>query len=103
MKFQELRQKIVDDAIRGRLAEVDILAHPELIFSYLDTKGQPLPDLVVRTGSLEEEIPHTSGFMPLQTTYSGWKFISTFFPDLTPGSLLTEIQKFLVYERRLGK
>ena len=95
--------KIVDDAIRGRLAEVNILAHPELIFSYLDTKSQPLPDLVVRTGSLEEEIPHTSGFMPLQTTYSGWKFISTFFPDLTPGSLLTEIQKFLVYERRLGK
>lgn len=95
--------KIVQDAIRGRLVETDILANPELIQSYLDTAGQPLPDLVVRTGSLENETPHTSGFMPLQTEYSGWRFIPTLFPDLTPDSFLTEIQKFLVSERRFGK
>lgn len=95
--------KIVEDAIKGRLTAGDVLANSELILSYLDTEGQPLPDLVIRTGSLEDETPHTSGFMPLQTTYSGWRFVPTLFPDITPDSLLVEIQKFLVSERRFGK
>lgn len=76
---------------------------PQAILGFLDTAGQASPDLVVRTGVKEGEIPHTSGFLPLQTAYSGWVFLPDLFPNLTPPSLLKPIEDFLVYERRLGK
>jgi len=76
--------------------------HPELVLNYLDTAGQPKPDLVIRTGMKKGELPHTSGFMPLQTAYSCWSFISDYFPDLTPKVLKREIEKFSRYRRRLG-
>lgn len=76
---------------------------PQTILGFLDTVGQVLPDLVIRTGCPPGEIPHTSGFMPLQTTYSGWFFLPDLFPNLTPQSLLKPIQDFLGYERRFGR
>lgn len=76
---------------------------PQAILGFLDTVGQVLPDLVIRTGVKEGEIPHTSGFMPLQTAYSGWVFLPDLFPNLTPQSLLNPIQGFLGYERRFGR
>ncbi|KKU12209.1 MAG: Isoprenyl transferase [Parcubacteria group bacterium GW2011_GWC2_45_7] len=95
--------KMVEWIREGKLAESEILINPGVVLGFLDTAGQPAPDLVVRTGMPEEEIPRTSGFMPLQTAYSGWKFIPELFPDLTPGVLLTCVKDFLGYERRLGK
>ncbi|MGB6839247.1 MAG: polyprenyl diphosphate synthase [Microgenomates group bacterium] len=95
--------KIVEEARHGLLTPNDVLANPELILSYLDTTEQPLPDLVIRTGAKPGEIPHTSGFMPLQTSYSGWAFLPDNFPDLTPQSLLNSIQEFSMYKRRLGR
>ncbi len=77
--------------------------NPNLILGYLDTSGQPVPDLVVRSGNIEGEVPHTSGFMPIQTAYSGWKFLPDLFPDLTPQILQNSIEDFLGYERRQGK
>lgn len=82
---------------------IDIENNPEILLSYLDTRGQPFPDLVVRTGFNFNEVPRTSGFMPLQTSYSGWLFLECFFPDLTPEILLDEIKAFTTYEMRLGK
>lgn len=76
---------------------------PQAILGFLDTADQVLPDLVIRTGVKEEEIPHISGFMPLQTTYSGWLFLPDLFPDLTPQTFLQPIKKFLDYERRMGR
>ncbi len=73
------------------------------IYDYLDTAGQPLVDLVVRTGNNKGEVPHTSGFMPLQTAYAGWDFVPTLFPDLTPRRLLGSVDRFLGYDRRMGK
>lgn len=87
----------------GRLNEEEILRDPSLILEYLDTRGQSAPDLVIRTGVVDGEVPHTSGFMPLQTAYSGWSFIPDLFPDLTPQVLLSEIQRFINYERRYGR
>lgn len=78
-------------------------ARPEKLFDYLDTAGQPLPDLVIRTGMDDNEIIHTSGFMPLQTAYSGWIFLNDLFPNLTPESLLSAIKTFVNYQRRNGK
>jgi len=95
--------KMVEWIREGKLAESEILINPGVVLGFLDTAGQPAPDLVVRTGMPEEEIPRTSGFMPLQTAYSGWKFIPELFPDLTPDVLLGCVKDFLGYERRLGK
>lgn len=78
-------------------------AKPETLFDYLDTAGQPFPDLVIRPGMDDKELIHTSGFMPLQTAYSAWIFLPELFPNLTPQTLLNAIQAFLKYQRRLGK
>ena len=80
-----------------------IRQNPQAILGFLDTATQVLPDLVIRTGVKEGEIPHTSGFMPLQTAYSGWAFLPDLFPNLTPRTLLQPIKDFINYERRLGR
>lgn len=87
----------------GKLSETELIGNPGLILGFLDAAGQPMPDLVIRTGMTEDEIPRTSGFMPLQTAYSGWKFTSELFPDLTPNILLGSIKDFLSYQRRMGE
>ena len=87
----------------GKLSADNLMINPGLVLGFLDSRDQPAPDLVVRTGMPKEEIPRTSGFMPLQTAYSGWKFIPELFPDLTPDVLLDCVKDFLGYERRLGK
>lgn len=78
-------------------------AKTETIFDYLDTAGQPLPDLVIRSGVDEKELIHTSGFMPLQTSYASWVFLPDLFPSLTPETLLNVIQNFDEYQKRMGK
>lgn len=70
---------------------------------YLDTVGQPPVDLVIRTGVKGSELPHTSGFMPLQTIDAAWIFMPDLFPDLTPNRLLQSIQKFDGYKKRMGR
>lgn len=75
----------------------------EVLAKFLDTAGQPNPDLVVRTGMGEGEMFRTSGFMPIQTEYSVWDTIPDFFPNLTPEMLLCSIENFLGYQRRLGR
>jgi undecaprenyl diphosphate synthase len=95
--------KMVDWINKGKLSTDEIMTNPGVILGFLDTAGQPAPDLVVRTGMVEEEIPRTSGFMPLQTAYSGWKFIPELFSDLTPEVLFDCIKDFLGYEKRMGK
>lgn len=76
---------------------------PQAILGFLDTANQVLPDLVIRTGVKEGEVPHTSGFMPLQAPYAGWVFLPDLFPNLTPQTLLGPIKDFIDYERRFGK
>ncbi len=95
--------KILEWVKVGKLSKIDLITNPGVILGFLDTTSQPAPDLVIRTGMTEDEIPRTSGFMPLQTVYSGWKFTSELFPDLTPEVLLENIKDFLSYQRRMGK
>lgn len=87
----------------GHLKPEDLLENSSLILNCLDTRGQPAPDLVIRTGVKKGEIPHTSGFMPLQTSYAGWEFVPDLFPNLTPQRLLESVNSFLDYERRFGR
>lgn len=88
---------------QGRLSPEKITKNPKLISKFLDTKNQPPVDLIIRTGTRSDEIPHTSGFMPLQSAYASWAFIPDFFPNLTPNSLLNPIKEFQEYQRRFGK
>ncbi|MBI2008683.1 di-trans,poly-cis-decaprenylcistransferase [Candidatus Amesbacteria bacterium] len=96
-------EKMTQLVQEGVLAKSEITINPGLILGFLDTGNQPVPDLVIRTGMSQKEIPRTSGFMPLQTLYSGWKFITELFPDLTPEILLKNIKDMLDYDRRMGK
>lgn len=95
--------KIIEDVQAGRLNSQIIQENPQAILGFLDTVEQTLPDLIIRTGVKTGEIPHTSGFMPLQSTYSGWAFLPDLFPNLTPQALLEPIADFTEYERRLGR
>jgi undecaprenyl diphosphate synthase len=95
--------KMLEAFEEGALNPEMIKENPQVILGFLDTATQVLPDLVIRTGAKKEEIPHTSGFMPLQTAYAGWVFLPDLFPDLTPESLLLPIKEFLEYERRRGR
>jgi|GEM_PF-451326 len=95
--------KIIKGIQEGSLNPELIQKNPQAILGFLDTAEQALPDLVIRTGVKEGEIPHTSGFMPLQTAYSGWVFLPDLFPNLTPEILLEPISEFVEYERRMGR
>ncbi|HUS60448.1 MAG TPA: polyprenyl diphosphate synthase [Nevskiaceae bacterium] len=87
----------------GRLKPEELLKDSSLILNCLDTRGQPNPALVIRTGVKEGEIPHTSGFMPLQSGYACWEFVPDLFPNLTPQRLLESANNFIEYERRFGR
>ena len=93
--------KMFESFQEGKFEPRILQENPKVILEFLDTVGQSLPDLVIRTGVMQEEIPHTSGFMPLQTDC--WAFLPDLFPDLTPQTLLESIQKFEEYERRRGR
>jgi undecaprenyl diphosphate synthase len=97
--------KIIRQAKMGLLTPEEIEKNPKILFDFLDTQGQPLPDLIIRTGVREGEIPHTSGLMPLQSAYSCWYFIPDpdLFPNLTPQQLLLSIKAFVGYERRMER
>lgn len=88
---------------KGTFTPEMISKNPQAILGFLDTATQVLPDLVIRTGAKKGEIPHTSGFMSLQTAYSGWIFLPDLFPNLTSQALLEPITDFLEYERRMGR
>lgn len=91
-----------DEIIRA-IEKRDCLGKEGGIEKYLDTAGQPNVDLVIRTGVNGRDLPHTSGFMPLQTADAAWIFLPNLFPDLSPDKLLQSVQKFEGYNRRLGR
>lgn len=95
--------RLTQQAEAGRFNLTDLINDPETIQNFLDTGDQPKPDLVIRTGVKPGEIPHTSGFMPIQTAYAGWCFEETLFPNLTPEQIRKSINQFIGYKRRMGK
>ncbi len=104
--LDEVARAIVDIAEMvqdGQLSIDDVRSNPEVIYNFLDTKGQPNPDLIVRTGVKDGEIPHTSGLMPLQSAYACWDFVPNLFPNLTPDLLGQSLIQFAEYERRFGE
>lgn len=66
---------------------------------YLDTKGIPDPELIIRTGG-EQRL---SGFLLWQSEYSEFYFPSWYMPEFTPERLDEAIGEFQNRTRRLGK
>ncbi len=66
---------------------------------YLDTAGQPDPDLLIRTGG-ERRL---SGFLLWQLEYTELYFTDIFWPDFTPEEFKKSLKDFENRQRRFGK
>jgi len=66
---------------------------------FLDTSGQPDPDLLVRTGG-EKRL---SGFMLWQIEYTELYFTDIYWPDFTPNEFTKALEEFQNRQRRFGK
>ena len=68
---------------------------------FLDTTlhNIPYPDLIIRTGGENR----TSGFMPLQSTYSEWIFEEKLFPDFDTVVFKQALEIYSKRTRRFGK
>jgi len=70
----------------------------ELIANHLYTKGQPDPDLIIRTGG-EMRL---SNFLIWQMSYSELYFTDTYWPDFDENELEKAFQDFANRQRRYG-
>lgn len=87
---------IYKDIERDILKAEDITS--ELISDYLYTKGQPDPDLIIRTSG-EQRI---SNFMLYQSAYSEFDFVDVLWPDFSREDFYKSIIKFQNRNRRYG-
>jgi len=71
----------------------------DAISEHLYTKGQPDPDLVIRTSG-EQRL---SGFLLWQSAHSEFYFCEAFWPDFRRVDFLRALRAFAARERRLGK
>lgn len=67
--------------------------------SFLDTKGVPDPDLIIRPGG-EKRL---SGYLPWQSVYSELYFTDTLMPDFGKAELDQAIEEYQLRQRRFGK
>ncbi len=71
----------------------------ETFARYLDTAGQPDPDLIVRTGG-EMRV---SNFLIWQSAYAEYYSTPVFWPDFDEGELLKALAAFSQRKRRFGR
>jgi|TARA_B110000211_G_scaffold26872_1_gene27390 undecaprenyl diphosphate synthase len=86
----------VKEVVRHKLKIEDINA--DTFESFLQTKGIPDPELMIRTSG-EHRI---SNFMLWQLAYAEFHFTSVLWPDFRSEHFLTAIQDFQNRERRFG-
>ncbi|MDQ1641220.1 MAG: short-chain Z-isoprenyl diphosphate synthase [Actinomycetota bacterium] len=98
----------IADAVRSLLHEhaglgtsIEDLAQlldPEHIAEHLYTKGQPDPDLVIRTSG-EQRL---SGFLLWQSAHSEFYFCEAYWPDFRKVDFLRAIRSYAARHRRFG-
>lgn len=71
---------------------------PERLAQYLDTAGQPDPDLIIRTSG-EQRL---SNFLLFQAAYSEFYFTPEFWPDFDEVRLREALDEFSQRSRRFG-
>lgn len=98
----------ITEAVRSVIAEhqaaggtLETLAEkltPETIGEHLWTKGQPDPDLLIRTSG-EQRL---SDFMIWQCAHSEFYFVETLYPDLREVDFLRALRDYSTRQRRMG-
>jgi short-chain Z-isoprenyl diphosphate synthase len=101
------RREVVD-AVRSLLAEhaangatldeVVQMLEPEDIAAHLYTRGQPDPDLVIRTSG-EQRL---SGFLLWQSAHSEFYFCEAYWPDFRRVDFLRALRAYADRQRRFG-
>jgi short-chain Z-isoprenyl diphosphate synthase len=95
-----VRSLLHEQAAQGRtieeLAEVIDVEH---IAEHLYTKGQPDPDLVIRTSG-EQRL---GGFLLWQSAHSEFYFCEAYWPDFRRVDFLRAVRAYALRERRLGR
>lgn len=71
----------------------------ETFSQFLDTRGEPDPELMIRTGGVQR----TSGYLPWQTAYSELYFTQTLWPDFGPPELKKAIEWYRQQKRSFGQ
>ena len=99
----------IADAVRAILREAaergqsleDVAANLKVsdITEHLYTKGQPDPDLVIRTSG-EQRL---SGFLLWQSAHSEFYFCEAYWPDFRRVDFLRALRDYSQRERRLGR
>ncbi len=94
-----VRALLHEQAAQGRtLEELAELIDVEHIAEHLYTKGQPDPDLVIRTSG-EQRL---GGFLLWQSAHSEFYFCEAYWPDFRRVDFLRAIRAFAQRERRYG-
>ena len=89
-------KKISLDIKEGKRDLDDI--NEQMFEEYLDTKGIPCPDLLIRTSG-EQRL---SNFLPWQLAYSEFYFTDIYWPDFDEKELMKAIEYYNGRERRYG-
>ena len=93
------RDEIVRAARRAALAGEDMTSLTEAqLGRYMDTKGIPAPDLVIRTSG-EKRV---SNFLIWQAAYSEFVFTDVLWPDFKREHLVAAMDEFRTRNRRFG-
>lgn len=94
-----------DEIIRGIHQFIEDKSHnqfleltEDIFKNYLDTKGLPDPELMIRTSG---EI-RSSNFLIWQMAYTEFCFVDVFWPDFTDEDLMNAICQYNKVERRFG-
>jgi short-chain Z-isoprenyl diphosphate synthase len=94
-----VRSLLADHAARGSsIEEVASTLDPEHIAEHLYTRGQPDPDLVIRTSG---EI-RLSGFLLWQSAHSEFYFCDAYWPDFRRVDFLRALRAYAQRQRRFG-
>lgn len=89
-------RRMMSDCREGRISPEEV--DESLISGYLDTRGIPDPDLLIRTSG-EERL---SNYLLWQLAYSELYFTDVLWPDFTKEELVKAIEKYNSRDRRFG-
>ncbi len=90
-------KKMAADVKSGKVVPEDI--DENMFESYLDTKGIPDPDLLIRTSG-EERL---SNYLLWQLAYTEFHFTDVLWPDFSKDDLLEAVVAYNKRDRRFGK
>jgi len=94
-----VRSLLAEHAARGTtLDELVAVLEIEHIAEHLYTRGQPDPDLVIRTSG-EQRL---SGFLLWQTAHSEFHFTDVYWPDFRRVDFLRALRAYAARHRRFG-